>query len=526
MKVLLVYPNMRGMNMLPPAIALFSAILKDRGHEIDLFDATDYPNPETVDGEADFNSDKLKEANLNVRPFDDSKLKVSWLEEDVFGAFKRKVKDFQPELLAMSATEDTFPIGVSLLKHTKNLKIPTILGGVFATFAPEVALSYSDIDVVCVGEGEHVLPELCERMENKKTYDDIPGLWVKKKDGTITKNAMAKSINIDKNPILDLSIFEKGRLYRPMQGKVWKMFPLETHRGCPYRCTYCNSPFQYDLYKQQTSSNHFRKKDFNKIRDEIIEFRDKYNVEGFYFWADTFFAYSPKEFDEFIEMYSEFKIPFWCQTRPETVTKKRVQQLIDIGLFRMAFGVEHGNEEFRRKYLARNMKNQVIIDALQIMDTLDVKYSVNNILGFPHETRKLTFDTIELNRHFFPDSTNAYSFSPFHGTLLRKIAEQNGYIEKGLIARSATKPTKLNMPQYSADQIEGMRRCFVLYVKLPKKRWPEIEKAEALTPEGDKIWKALRNEVEQTYMKTNWKDQKDDITLTNFEEMASGMADL
>ena len=41
MKVLLVYPNMRGMNMLPPAIALFSAILKQRGHKIDLFDATD-----------------------------------------------------------------------------------------------------------------------------------------------------------------------------------------------------------------------------------------------------------------------------------------------------------------------------------------------------------------------------------------------------------------------------------------------------------------------------------------------------
>jgi radical SAM superfamily enzyme YgiQ (UPF0313 family) len=192
----------------------------------------------------------------------------------------------------------------------------------------------------------------------------------------------------------------------------------------------------------------------------------------------------------------------------------------------MAFGVEHGNEEFRRKYIQRNMKNEVIINALQIMDTLNVKYSVNNILGFPHETRKLTFDTIELNRHFFPDSTNAYSFSPFHGTLLRKIAEQNGYIKKGLIARSATKPTKLNMPQYTADQIEGMRRCFILYVKLSKKRWPEIEKAEALTSEGNRIWKTLRNEVEEMYMKTKWKDQKDDITAQNFEEMASGMSDL
>jgi len=509
--------------MLPPGVALFSALLKERGHEIALFDATDYPNPEIAEFDDGSNSDKLKEKNLNARPFDDSKLKQTWIEEDVFSAYKRKVNGFQPELLAMSVTEDMFPIGMSLLKHTLHLKIPTILGGVFPTFAPELALSYPGVDMVCVGEGEYVLTELCERMEHNKPYNDILGLWtISQADGTVVKNGIGGAVNMDENPILDLSIFDEGRLYRPMQGKVWRMFPLETHRGCPYRCAFCNSPSQWDLYKEQSDSMHFRKKSPDKIREEIIELRDKYKVEAFYFWADTFFAYSGKEFDEFIEMYSEFKIPFWCQTRPETVTKKRVQQLIDIGLFRMAFGVEHGNVEFRKKYIQRDMSNELIVDSLRIMDSLDVHYSVNNILGFPHETRKLTFDTIELNRQFDPDSTNAYSFSPFHGTPLRRIAEEAGFVEKGLIARSATKPTLLNMPQYPPDQIEGMRRCFILYVKLPKNRWPEIEKAEALTPEGDKIWENLRNEVKEMYMTTQWSKQKADITEMDVEAMAMG----
>jgi hypothetical protein len=39
-KVLFIYPNTYGMNMLPPAIALFSALLKGRGHSVDLFDST------------------------------------------------------------------------------------------------------------------------------------------------------------------------------------------------------------------------------------------------------------------------------------------------------------------------------------------------------------------------------------------------------------------------------------------------------------------------------------------------------
>ena len=37
-KVLFIYPNTYGMNMLPPAIAMFSAILKKYGHDVQIFD--------------------------------------------------------------------------------------------------------------------------------------------------------------------------------------------------------------------------------------------------------------------------------------------------------------------------------------------------------------------------------------------------------------------------------------------------------------------------------------------------------
>ena len=44
MKVLFVYPNHKGMNMLPPAIGLLSSCLKNNGHNVDLFDTTYYEN--------------------------------------------------------------------------------------------------------------------------------------------------------------------------------------------------------------------------------------------------------------------------------------------------------------------------------------------------------------------------------------------------------------------------------------------------------------------------------------------------
>jgi len=212
MKVLLVYPNLRGMNMLPPAIALFSAILKQDGHEVSLFDSTDYPNPE---GDY-FDSDKQKEIYLNARPYDDSKLKLSFKEEDVFKAFRNSINKNSPDLIAMSCTEDMFPIGILLLKKIENQHIPVIMGGVFPTFAPDLALSYPEIDMICIGEGEHALSELCKRMDNNQDYTNIPGIWVKQKNGTIKRNAMGALVPMEENPMIDKIIktvffFETGK---------------------------------------------------------------------------------------------------------------------------------------------------------------------------------------------------------------------------------------------------------------------------------------------------------------------------
>ena len=61
----------------------------------------------------------------------------------------------------------------------------------------------------------------------------------------ITKSGVEIESDLDKilenaNSNLENGLFEEARLYRPMGGKVYKMFPVETHRGCPFTCTFCN----------------------------------------------------------------------------------------------------------------------------------------------------------------------------------------------------------------------------------------------------------------------------------------------
>ena len=178
-------------------------------------------------------------------------------------------------------------------------------------------------------------------------------------------------------------------------------------------------------------------------------------------------------------MYSDIRLPFWCQTRIETISEYKLQKLKDVGLDRITFGMEHGNEEFRRRVVKRNYSNATAIRLMAIPADLGIPSQVNNIIGFPDETKELAFDTIELNRKLRSDSVFCSIFTPFHGTDLRTYAEKKGYIAPEVICNSSnTDETLLNMPQWDREDIVRLRDAFAMYVKFPKQRWPEITRAE------------------------------------------------
>src|SRR3989338_8677004 len=97
LRVLLVYPNLRGMNMLPPAIGLLSAVLKRSGFNVRLFDTTYYEK--LGDEHAEEDSDQTKVDKLMARPFKMPR-EVTLKTSDVFEDFKKEVQSFSPDLIA------------------------------------------------------------------------------------------------------------------------------------------------------------------------------------------------------------------------------------------------------------------------------------------------------------------------------------------------------------------------------------------------------------------------------------------
>jgi tRNA A37 methylthiotransferase MiaB len=497
-RVLFVYPNIQMSALAPQGIGYLSAVLRKHGFTVDLFDSTFYASSLT----SDTNDEKVY---LSIaRPFSWDERGIQPRTSDMLADFARKVEEFQPDLLAVSVVENTWYIADAMLRSLPKA-VPTIVGGVFATFAPEIVLSHPRVDFACRGEGELALLNLCNTLAEGRDATRLPNIWAKV-EGTIHRNAIGPSMDLDDLPFPDWSLFDEQSLYRPMQGHVYKTVGIETQRGCPYKCTFCNSPSNNSLYRTENAGSFYRKKSVRRVAEEIEHMIKTHGPEFIYFVVDTFLAMSDRELEEFSEMYQSFKIPFWMNTRAETVNAWRADHLERMNCLRMNIGIEHGNDDYRKRMLQRSVSTDRMLEAFQACSGRSFVCVANSVIGFPDETRELIFDTIEFNRQLPADieASGAFIFTPYHGTPLRDVAVRKGYVDADAICSlNVTKGSVLEMPHISPDELQGLCRVFSFYVKMPRERWPEIRLAEQATPEGERKFLELRDEFNAHYRRSS-----------------------
>ena len=220
-----------------------------------------------------------------------------------------------------------------------------------------------------------------------------------------------------------------------------------------------------------------RRKTLDKVRNELSYLVKKYNPNFFYIVDDSFLARPKKEIFDFCDMYEEFKIPFWFNTRPENCKVRYLKRLKEIGCYRISFGVECGNESFRQKVLLRKPSNPEIIQSFKVIAESKIPFSINLIIGFPGETKELVMETVSLVKKIQGyDTLTASIFTPYRGTVLQKIAVKNGWLEKDHITIHTTSSTVLKMPPpyLSKDEIDTLMKMLPLYVYFPYSMCEEL----------------------------------------------------
>jgi anaerobic magnesium-protoporphyrin IX monomethyl ester cyclase len=520
-KVLLLYPNLSMLLAPPLSFAIFTGLLRKRGYQVDIFDVTGYVGEgasaraenvsvgdemntlraemEGAGDDVTFQVASTEEHMVEMmqsRPFSYEKDLGVQRKTGLYEDFVEKIESFKPDLILTSIVEDTFLQTIKLMSLITEKKIPTLHGGVFVTAAPELALTYPGVDMIGIGEGEQIVLDVADRIRRGASCNDVPGVWIKDQGGSIVKNRRGPLFDF-KQVIPDYSLFESERFYRPMGGRFFKSVTIEAYRGCPYTCAYCNSPMQTTLAAESGLGNYVRRAPFGGFRDYLASVVEQVHPTFVMFADDSFLARPKKEIELFCEVYEEFKIPFWFNTRPENVTSENLRMLKDVNCYRMSFGLECGNEEFRAKVLLRPLKNEILIKKFKIIAEAGIPFSINNIIGFPNETRELIFETIELNRQMSAyDALTVSCFVPYHGTVLRDRAVEQELVDKDSIVCDLHHST-LNMPQLPVEEIDGLLRTFPLYVHFDKSVWPDIKRAEIFDDEGDKIFRRLSTRYQE-----------------------------
>jgi len=490
-KILLVYPNIPLLGATPSNLAILSACLKQNGYDVKLFDCTVY-KPKNIETDDDVRTKLGQAKKSKVDEFFITK------DVDIYEDFVKTVDEYKPNLIGFTIIDSTLTMSFNFIKKIKDKKIPIITGGVASTFSYEKILNTGLVDYACIGEGEEALVELCNKLRNKEDTSNIKNIYTKGVNGNIIKNPLRPLIDVNTLPIPDFSIYEYARFYKPFFGNVVRTLRIDTDRGCPMVCTYCAAPLLRQISKENNCGSYFRIKDTDKIISETKELVKKHDIDFIFMGAESFLSMPLKKLEIFAEKYiREINIPFTCQIRIDTFTPEKTKLLAEMGCKSAAVGLEHGSEKIREELLNKRLPYKKVIDGFTEVAKYDIVPGINNMIGLPDETRENIFETIELNREIFEIlkgklTLNVFTFMPFSGTKLREICLQKGYITGDEdLPLSWYNRSVLKMPSLSQDEIAGLEKTFVLYVKLPKSYWPDIKIAEQDNEEGNIMFEKL-----------------------------------
>jgi radical SAM superfamily enzyme YgiQ (UPF0313 family) len=274
------------------------------------------------------------------------------------------LREFKPDLIGFSLTSLPMKAAVEVTAKLKqHFDVPIIWGGPGPTIEPEFAIQHTDL--VCVGEGEELIVELADRIDEDADYSTLGDLWCKKPNGEVVKNPTRPLLELNKLAIPD---FERSRTIHINDDQIrhnvyplWigSQYPIMTQRGCPFSCSFCIESVYQDMFGKKNS---LRRRDVDVVIEELVAVKKSLGIRQVMFYDDVF-TVNPRWLKEFAPKYKEHVgLPFWCYTYPTTTKKEEILLLKDAGMRSITMGIQSGSEEILNSF-NRPVAQQKAIEA-------------------------------------------------------------------------------------------------------------------------------------------------------------------
>jgi len=418
--------NIRVMGFPPIGIMSLSAVLKRAGHECFMFDQA---NPETPNE-----------------------------------VIIEEIHRLQPVLVGLSFLSTTsYPYAKILARQIRaaDAHVRLAFGGVFATLnAQLIKLQCPEVDFVCRGDGEQLILDLMEHLDDP---EDVGGLtWAK--DGHVMHNPNRRmESNLDQWPFPDrdslpLDFVEAMPLDVPAVLSMERFTSMQTSRGCPWPCVFCDIPIFNEGKWRSRSPQH--------VVDEFTHLQQLgYGAVAF---VDDHFLLQPKRIAAICKGINDrgIAIHWSCEGRVDSVAQHLFPAMAKAHCRTVMFGIESGSQ----KVLDRLKKEQTLAEVeTAVMNAKQAGIDIVHgffVIGNPDETVEDMRATFRFASTLRLDTFGFNRLCVYRGTPLWQE-----YVKRGLVNEridwykyfkcSEIDPTCLSGEMINSERRAGLRRLFL-----------------------------------------------------------------
>ena len=366
MEVLLIAPPFKGLLREPLGLSYLATVLNRNGISTHLID-------------------------FNVEPF---------TRRD----FRKYIRDSKPRIVGLTSFTFNFSVAKKIIEEIKHIEtqIMTVIGGVHASAMPEKILTnIPSVDFVVVGEGEVTFLELCRKFLDGESVKNIRGIAFGS-NGKVTVNPSRVLIeDLDELPPLDREL---------LPVKKYPIASVQTSRGCPYNCIFCNINRFY--------GKKFRLRNPKGVGEECESLIKKFDTKEIFFFGDSF-TLEPNWVEEFCDEINrrDLKFTWGCETRVDNVSLSLLKKMRKAGCVEVQYGIDYGDEEVLKR-LGKNFTLGCVADAVNWAKKAEIFTGGFFIFNNPGENEKTMENTFNLIQKVPVDAIEVNLLTPYPGTPL------------------------------------------------------------------------------------------------------------
>jgi anaerobic magnesium-protoporphyrin IX monomethyl ester cyclase len=335
-------------------------------------------------------------------------------------------KNERPDAIGLSfLSTTTYPPTKAMARRLKAAApdTPIILGGVFASMnADRILKDCPEVDCVGVGEGEQLLPDYLEHLNDPGA---VAGLVWRNGEEVVTNQPRPLIRNLNQFPYPDrhslpIDYIESLPLDVPAVLSLDKFCTMQTSRGCPYGCIYCDIP--------ALSKGKWRHRSAQHVLGEMHQLNDA-GYRSIYLTDDHFLLKRKRISDicgGIIERGLEFT--WGCEGRVDSTAVDQLPNMSRANCTFLAYGIEAGTQ----KVLDRLNKNQTLAQ-IEYAVSEAKRYGIKRTHGFflvgaPDETVADIMESFRFAARLKLDTFGFNRLCVYRGTPLWQE-----YVDRGII---------------------------------------------------------------------------------------------